>query len=188
MFGKGKKEKDIQKMLDGLTLEEKSDLFESLKALQEVKTDAKTDENNEQKGNETDKNSTDGANPEVANVNDEKVNEGATTSNDTNPATDDEAQQPNALSVDDVMLKSDFEKYLEQFENRFKGLEEKNATLENQNKDLTDKNKALEDENAKLKEKYENGSFGQYGNKANDDKNNSTTKETFDTYKNKFTF
>ena len=68
MFGKGKKEKDIQKMLDGLTPEEKSDLFESLKALQE----AKTDENNEQKGNETDKNSTDGANPEVANANDEK--------------------------------------------------------------------------------------------------------------------
>ena len=51
MFGKGKKEKDIQKVLEGLTPEEKQDLLESLK----------TDESNEQKGNETNVDSTNGA-------------------------------------------------------------------------------------------------------------------------------
>ena len=107
MFGKGKKEKDIQKVLEGLTPEEKQDLLESLKA----------DESNEQKGNETNENSTNGANPTETNES-EKVVEGATTSNDNNPVEQEEqAQQeptqPNAISVDDVMLKSDFEKYLE---------------------------------------------------------------------------
>lgn len=177
MFGKGKKEKDIQKVLEGLTPEEKSDLLEALKG----------DESKEQKGDETNVSPTnESANQEVANANDEKGNEGAEIPNDTTPATDEEAQQSNAISVDDVMLKGDFQKYVEQFENRFKAIEEKNATLENQNKELNDKNVALQKENEDLKAKYENNSFGQYGNKANDDKNNSTTKESFQAYADKY--
>ena len=185
MFGKGKKEKDIQKMLEGLTPEEKSDLLEALKG----------EESEEQKGEETNENSTnESVNQEVANANDEKVNEGAEIPNDTNPATDGEAQPTDAIPVSEVMLKSDFAKYLEQFENRFKNIEEKNAQLENQkaqlenqNKELTDKATALEKENEDLKEKYENNSFGNYGNKSNDDKVNGVApKESFKEYADKY--
>lgn len=177
MFGKGKKEKDIQKVLEGLTPEEKQDLLEALKG----------DENNEQKGEDTSKDSTNGVDSDSANGNDEKVNEGATTSNDTNPADNDEnTQEPNAIPVSEVMLKSDFQEYLNQFETRFKNLEDKNTALENQNKELTDKNTALAKENEDLKAKYENNSFGNYGNKANDDKNTNKEKENFNTYMGKF--
>lgn len=178
MFGKGKKEKDIQKVLEGLTPEEKQDLLEALKG----------DESNEQKGNETNENSTNGATEVDASANNEKVNEGAATPNDTNPASNEgEAQPTEAIPVSEVMLKSDFQKYVEQFDTRFKSLEEKNTALENQNKDLTDKNNALAKENEDLKAKYENGSFGNYNNKANDDKNNDgKPKESFTEYANKY--
>jgi hypothetical protein len=180
MFGKGKKEKDIQKVLEGLTPEEKQDLLESLKA----------DESNEQKGNETNENSTNGANPTETNES-EKVVEGATTSNDNSPVEQEEqAQQeptqPNMLRVEDVMLKSDFEKYLEEFNKRLDASNEKLTALEKHNADLEAKNNELAKENEDLKAKYENNSFGNYGNRANDDKGESNKKESFKDYADKY--
>lgn len=180
MFGKGKKEKDIQKVLEGLTPEEKQDLLESLKA----------DESNEQKGNETNVDSTNGADVKPTSES-EKVVEGATTSNDNNPVVEEqqaqEEQEPtNAIPIEDVMLKSDFEKYLEEFNKRLDASNEKLTALEKHNADLEAKNNALAKENEDLKAKYENNSFGNYGNRSNDDKGESNKKESFKDYADKY--
>lgn len=173
MFGKGKKEKDVVKMLDGLSAEEKQDLFELLKGTQEVKADNTSNEN---------------PTSETSTTNEEKAVEVAKTTDDTNPdvsqvqevAEQQEAQEMEAIPISEVLTKGEAQKYFEAFEERLKSLEEKNATLEKENSELKQNNE-------ELKEKYENNSFGNYtqrdvnGN-TNDNKKGETAKDYFDKF------
>lgn len=173
MFGKGKKEKDVVKMLDGLSAEEKQDLFELLKGTQEVKAD------NTSKENPTSETST---------TNEEKAVEVAKTTDDTNPdvsqvqevAEQQEAQEMEAIPISEVLTKGEAQKYFEAFEERLKSLEEKNASLEKENSELKQNNE-------ELKEKYENNSFGNYTQRdvntnTNDNKKGETAKDYFDKF------
>ena len=147
------------------------------------------DESNEQKGNLTDANSTNDANVQPTNES-EKVVEGATTSNDNNPVEEEQQaqeQEPtNAIPIEDVMLKSDFQKYLEEFNKKLDASNEKLTALEKHNADLEAKNNALAKENEDLKAKYENNSFGNYGNRATDNKGENNKKESFKDYADKY--
>lgn len=173
MFGKGKKEKDVVKMLDGLSAEEKQDLFELLKGTQEVKADNTSNEN---------------PTSETSTTNEEKAVEVAKTTDDTNPdvsqvqevAEQQEAQEMEAIPISEVLTKGEAQKYFEAFEERLKSVEEKNATLEKENSELKQKNE-------ELKEKYENNSFGNYTQRdvntnTNDNKKGETAKDYFDKF------
>lgn len=164
MFGKGKKEKDIQKLLEGLTPEEMNDLTEAINAY-----------NESQKGNATNENSSNAQDNASEN---EKSNEVAPTTDDTTPAENNE-QQPNAIPIENVMLKSDFEEYVKQFEEKFSNVQKENEELKN-------KNSELEKEKEDLKEKYEKGSFGNYTDKSANASQQVKTKETFKEYTDKF--
>lgn len=173
MFGKGKKEKDVVKMLDGLSAEEKQDLFELLKGTQEVKADNTSNEN---------------PTSETSTTNEEKAVEVAKTTDDTSPdvsqvqevAEQQEAQEMEAIPISEVLTKGEAQKYFEAFETRLKSLEEKNATLEKENSELKQNNE-------ELKEKYENNSFGNYTQRdvntnTNDNKKGETAKDYFDKF------
>lgn len=173
MFGKGKKEKDVVKMLDGLSAEEKQDLFELLKGTQEVKADNTSNEN---------------PTSETSTTNEEKAVEVAKTTDDTSPdvsqvqevAEQQEAQEMEAIPISEVLTKGEAQKYFEAFEERLKSLEEKNATLEKENSELKQNNE-------ELKEKYENNSFGNYTQRdvntnTNDNKKGETAKDYFDKF------
>lgn len=174
MFGKGKKEKDVVKMLDGLSAEEKQDLFELLKGTQEVKADNTSNENPTSETSTTEK---------------EKAVEVAKTTDDTSPdvsqqvqevAEQQEAQEMEAIPISEVLTKGEAQKYFEAFEERLKSLEEKNATLEKENSELKQNNE-------ELKEKYENNSFGNYTQRdvntnTNDNKKGETAKDYFDKF------
>lgn len=173
MFGKGKKEKDVVKMLDGLSAEEKQDLFELLKGTQEVKADNTSNEN---------------PTSETSTTNEEKAVEVAKTTDDTNPdvsqvqevAEQQEAQEMEAIPISEVLTKGEAQKYFEAFEERLKSLEEKNASLEKENSELKQNNE-------ELKEKYENNSFGNYTQRdvntnTNDNKKGETAKDYFDKF------
>lgn len=173
MFGKGKKEKDVVKMLDGLSAEEKQDLFELLKGTQEVKADNTSNEN---------------PTSETSTTNEEKAVEVAKTTDDTNPdvsqvqevAEQQEAQEMEAIPISEVLTKGEAQKYFEAFEARLKSLEEKNASLEKENSELKQNNE-------ELKEKYENNSFGNYTQRdvntnTNDNKKGETAKDYFDKF------
>lgn len=176
MFGKGKKEKDVVKMLDGLSAEEKQDLFELLKGTQEVKADNTSNEN---------------PTSETSTTNEEKAVEVAKTTDDTNPDVSQvqpvaeqqeqqEAQEMEAIPISEVLTKGEAQKYFEAFEARLKSLEEKNASLEKENSELKQNNE-------ELKEKYENNSFGNYTQRdvntnTNDNKKGETAKDYFDKF------
>lgn len=173
MFGKGKKEKDVVKMLDGLSAEEKQDLFELLKGTQEVKADNTSNENPTSETSTTKK---------------EEAGEVAKTTDDTSPdvsqvqevAEQQEAQEMEAIPISEVLTKGEAQKYFEAFELRLKSLEEKNATLEKENSELKQNNE-------ELKEKYENNSFGNYTQRdvntnTNDNKKGETAKDYFDKF------
>lgn len=173
MFGKGKKEKDVVKMLDGLSAEEKQDLFELLKGTQEVKADNTSNEN---------------PTSETSTTNEEKAVEVAKTTDDTSPdvsqvqevAEQQEAQEMEAIPISEVLTKGEAQKYFEAFETRLKSLEEKNASLEKENSELKQNNE-------ELKEKYENNSFGNYTQRdvntnTNDSKKGETAKDYFDKF------
>lgn len=173
MFGKGKKEKDVVKMLDGLSAEEKQDLFELLKGTQEVKADNTSNEN---------------PTSETSTTNEEKAEEVAKTTDDTSPdvsqvqevAEQQEAQEMEAIPISEVLTKGEAQKYFEAFETRLKSLEEKNASLEKENSELKQNNE-------ELKEKYENNSFGNYTQRdvntnTNDNKKGETAKDYFDKF------
>lgn len=177
MFGKGKKEKDVVKMLDGLSAEEKQDLFELLKGTQEVKADNTSNEN---------------PTSETSTTNEEKAVEVAKTTDDTSPdesqvqpveeimKEQQEAQEMEAIPISEVLTKGEAQKYFEAFEERLKAQEEKNATLEKENSELKQNNE-------ELKEKYENNSFGNYTQRdvntnTNDNKKGETAKDYFDKF------
>lgn len=170
MFGKGKKEKDIFNMVDGLTPEQRADLIEYLKPMEEAKVEENTKET--QKENATATNEK------------ESVNEVETKTDDTNVA-----EQPNGdetpdnsragIDINDVMLKSEFQKYVESFEAKFEAVTK-------ENKDLAQKNTELEAKNKELAEKYEKGSFGNYNDKSTNDFNKGKEYESANDYFNKF--
>lgn len=176
MFGKGKKEKDVVKMLDGLSAEEKQDLFELLKGTQEVKADNTSNEN---------------PTSETSTTNEEKAVEVAKTTDDTSPDVaqvqpvaeqqeQQEAQEMEAIPISEVLTKGEAQKYFEAFEARLKSLEEKNASLEKENSELKQNNE-------ELKEKYENNSFGNYTQRdvntnTNDNKKGETAKDYFNKF------
>lgn len=164
MFGKGKKEKDITKMLEGLTPEEMQDLQEAINGY-----------NESQKGNATNETNSENQAQQSASEN-EKSNEVAKTTDDTTPA---DNEQHNAIPIENVMLKSDFDEYVKKFEERLNG-------LANENEDLKKKNQELEKQNGDLKEKYENNSFGNYKNNATNGNQEVKPKETFKDYTDKF--
>ena len=180
MFGKGKKEKDVVKMLDGLSAEEKQDLFELLKGTQEVKADNTSNEN---------------PTSETSTTNEEKAVEVAKTTDDTSPDVaqvqpveeqeqQQEAQEMEAIPISEVLTKGEAQKYFEAFEARLKSLEDKNASLEKENSELKQNNEELKRNNEELKEKYENNSFGNYTQRdvntnTNDNKKGETAKDYF---------
>lgn len=168
MFGKSKKEKDIQSMLEGLTPEQMKDLQEAINSY-----------NASQEGNATNENSTNVEKETTANANSEKGNEVAKTTDDTTPADDSNQQEPNAIPIENVMLKSDFEEYVKKFEDRLNG-------VASENKELKDKNEALAKENEELKQKYEKNSFGTYKNNSTNGNQEVKPKEDFKSYTSKF--
>ena len=133
MFGKGKKEKDIVAVLKDLTPEERADLYEALKPTEDT---AKVENN-----------STNSKNAETteATTKEEKVIEASEKANDNNPVVEETNQQENGIPISDVMLKSEFQKYVDSFEAKF------NAIVK-ENKDLKEANDKLAKEKEELPE------------------------------------
>lgn len=175
MFGKNKKERDLSQLLEKLTPEEKQDLVAKLNETSEgEKPSETTPASTETKVVEEDVDKT------IA----EKGKEGAKTPVEDTPATETEQpqvqeEQPNAIPIENVMLKSDFEKYIQDFEARLNGVKKENEQLQAENKQLAQ-------ENEELKEKYENGSFGNYNNRNTNSNNEKPAKESYDEYMKKF--
>lgn len=167
MFGKNKKEKELSQLLEKLTPEEKQDLISKL-----------TETSEGEKPSETTPTTTETkvVEEKVDKPNVEKSDEGAKTPVEDTPATETEQpqvqEQPNAIPIENVMLKSDFEKYIQDFEARLNGVKKENEQLAQENKEL--------------KEKYENGSFGNYNNHNTDGTNDKPAKESYDEYMKKF--
>lgn len=168
MFGKGKKEKDIVAVLKDLTPEERADLYEALKPTEDT---AKVENN-----------STNSKNAETTETTtkEEKVIEASEKANDNNPVVEETDQQENGIPISDVMLKSEFQKYVDSFEAKF------NAIVK-ENKDLKEANDKLAKEKEELHNKYETDSFGNYDNKAhNGNANDGKQRETAQDYISKF--
>lgn len=174
MFGRGNKEKNIQKMLDNLSPDEKNDLLALLQG-------------DNEKGENASENSTASnvENQNTTNPNDEKPNEVAKTTDEVEPVVskdnqqNEQEKQGNLISVDDIMLKDDFKKYVEDFEKRY------NVVIK-EKEEMQLQNETLAKENEELKQKYENTSFGNYTTKSTDGKVEPKKNETFDDYANQF--
>ena len=170
MFGKGKKEKDIFNMVESLTPEQKADLVALLQETNEPKV--------EDTPKETQKETATATNEK------ENVNEVATKTDDTNAAeqqSGDETPDNSRAGIDinDVMLKSEFQKYVESFEAKYEAVVK-------ENKDISEKYAELENKNKELAEKYEKGSFGNYTDKSTNDFNEKKEYESAKDYFNKF--
>ena len=170
MFGKGKKEKDIFNMVESLTPEQKADLVALLQETNEPKV--------EDTPKETQKETATATNEK------ENVNEVATKTDDTNAAeqqsggeTPDNSRA--GIDINDVMLKSEFQKYVESFEAKYEAVVK-------ENKDISEKYAELENKNKELAEKYEKGSFGNYTDKSTNDFNEKKEYESAKDYFNKF--
>lgn len=170
MFGKGKKEKDVLKMVESLSAEEKQDLIEALMP-QENKAQEQPSQPTQQE-------------QETSTNEQEKVVEGAPTpvdtnqdvSNNENPS---QEQGENGIPIDDVMLKSEAQKYFESFEAKLNSIVKENQDLKNAKAEL-------EAQNKELKDKYENNSFGNYNDKSTNDNNKSNNYESANDYFSKF--
>lgn len=174
MFGKGKKEKDVLKMVESLSAEEKQDLIEALMPQESQAQEQPLQQPQQETQQETSTNEK------------EKVVEVAKTTDDTNQdvsnnETPNQEQDNggNGISIDDVMLKSEFQKYVESFEAKFNSVIKENQDLKNQKAELEAKNN-------EYREKYENNSFGNYKDNSTNDNNKSNNYESASDYFSKF--
>ena len=158
-------------MVETLSAEERKDLIEALMP-QENKAQEQPSQPTQQE-------------QETSTNEQEKVVEGAPTPVDTNQDVSNnenpiqQEQGENGIPIDDVMLKSEAQKYFESFEAKLNSIVKENQDLKNQKAEL-------EAQNKELKDKYENNSFGNYNDKSTNDNNKSNNYESADEYFSKF--
>lgn len=176
MFGKGKKEKDVLKMVESLSAEEKQDLIEALMPQENQAQEQPQEQPQQEIKNETSTNEQEKV-VEVAKTTDDTNQD---VSNNENPIQQEQQDEGgNGISIDDVMLKSEAQKYFESFEAKLNSIMKENQDLKNQKAEL-------EAQNKEYKDKYENNAFGNYNDKSTNDNNKSNNYESASDYFSKF--
>lgn len=161
-------------------VEETKDLKET-ETQQEAPKDDKVDEKVDEKVEET---------KETEQKTEEKVDEkpNEQEQGEEQPVVEETKSQVNAISINDIMTKDDFNARFNALEDKINALIQENSQLKEQNAQLLDGKNNAEKEAQGLKDKYENTSFGNVNKQGEINTSQNTQKpyQSFEEYSRQF--